>query len=211
MVETLLMWFGFCLPYNLHSVHLLWVKTVNYNKIQELCTVSSSKDQHKRHTLSPFSDPDMITRPNAKAWKTWCSLYGTLMLTLKRPLDQLPKHFSMCVRAQTDPSHLWVMHLRPSLHLLVKQNTCERRNGRRVQFNNLRKNSHLTQDFSGILNCCEFIWLDSYPFMSWNVVLIWKDNSFSSLHSFKGHSVSTQPEVPGSKCSFWSFLFWWKT
>lgn len=33
VVETLLMWFGFCFfPYNLHSVHLLRVKTVNYNK-----------------------------------------------------------------------------------------------------------------------------------------------------------------------------------
>jgi len=76
------MWFGFCLPFNLHSVHLLWVKTVNNNKIQELCTISFSKDQHKPHTLSPFSAPDMI-RAQHQAWNTWCSSFGTLMLTLK--------------------------------------------------------------------------------------------------------------------------------
>lgn len=104
VVETLLMWFGFCLPFNLHSVHLLWVKTVNNNKIQELCTISFSKDQHKQHTLSPFSAPDMITGPNARPEKH--DVLHTDAHT-KTPLDQLPKHFSVCVRAQTDPSHLW--------------------------------------------------------------------------------------------------------
>lgn len=33
VAETLLAWFGFCLTYNLHGVHLLYGKTVNYEKI----------------------------------------------------------------------------------------------------------------------------------------------------------------------------------
>lgn len=106
VVETLLMWFGFCLPFNLLSVHLLWVKTVNSNKSQELCTISFSKDQHKQHTLSPFSAPDMITGPKP-GLKNMMFFIRHPDAHTKTPLDQYPKYFSMCVRAQTDPSHLW--------------------------------------------------------------------------------------------------------
>lgn len=68
-------------------------------------TTSSFRFFFKRPTQT--AHPQTLQRPRhdhrarRQAWKT-CSSYGTLMLTLKTPLDQL----SMCVRAQTNPSHL---------------------------------------------------------------------------------------------------------
>lgn len=60
-------------------------------------------------TTSDPSAPQTWSQGPSQAWKTWCSSYGFKHddAHTKTPLDQYPKHFSMCVRAQTDPSHLW--------------------------------------------------------------------------------------------------------
>lgn len=92
VVETLLMWFGFCLPFNLHSVHLLWVKT---EQQQDPRTVYHFLFKRPTQTAHPQSlqRPRWSQAPTADLQNM---MFFILMLTLKH-LEINSQNISACV------------------------------------------------------------------------------------------------------------------